>query len=127
MGEFSFLQPYRVTFPEFDKVFPTLDEVFERAKRRIIPVEGLVKNEVDFVDIGDKYKADFDYDESLDFKNCEVKVENNTLSISFSQEGEHSYREFSYSRSIPNDAIVSTAKAVKKDGKLSVTFEKKKQ
>lgn len=126
MGELDFLKPYRITFPEFDKMFPTLDEVFERTKRRIIPVEGLVEKNADFVDLGDKYKADFDYDESLDFKTCEVKVENNTLSISFSQEGKHSYREFSYNRSIPNDAIPGTAKAVKKDGKLSVTFEKKK-
>lgn len=126
MLDLDFFNPYRVTFPEFDIVFPSLGNLFEQTKRQIIPVEGLVEKNTDFVDLGDKYKADFEYDESLDFKTCEVKVENNTLSIYFSQEGEHSYREFSYSRSIPNDANANTAKAVKKDGKISVTFEKKK-
>lgn len=125
MYNLEFFKPYRINF-DFDTMFPSLDNLFKQTKKQIIPVEGFVeKNDTEFVDLGDKYKADFDYDESLDFKTCEVKVENNTLSISFSQEGEHSYREFSYSRNIPNDANANTAKAIKKDGKISVTFEKK--
>lgn len=103
--------------------FPSLYDMFE--SKIICPVDELVENHTDFVDLGDKYKIEFSYDETLDFKTINVKVENDVLYVTFSQEGNHVYRDFSYSHSIPELADVHSAKSYKENGKIVVTFYKK--
>lgn len=62
-----------------------------------------------------------------DLLKISVDAKNNRITVSYEKEDEHSSVHYKYTRNVPEDADIKTAKAESNGGYLTITFEKKQK